>query len=498
MSLQVFLQAQLLGTEEFLGTHSSQRTGEPSTGAQDLIGRCAWLSLMTEVLPRALLSELKLSRMLLGSSSAEQFLLVLADETIPFADEFLTKAADAIGKLSGQTLRLIWSSTENLGSWPVARKRLDDALLAQSAAPLSAVSDSATVFSAFEGDDDTADTSYFVSFAERLPGAVKVGWSSETPAHLKWDEGQYQWALRDQSGVDEEGILFPRRFALDENGTDPASLMELSSRAEGTPGWAILRGDVDHFDVRLRRAATVEEHIHLSMLFKEFFAGELSLLCTLPDFWRKVTILVRGGDDFAVIGTWDALILLAREIERLFEKFVEANLQSFTGMEGKTITMALAIAPDVAAAPVPVFEEAGVQLRGAKALEAGTFYLFGRTLEWKRLSDAEELKSGLVRMVRVYGFDAEYIHDLASVYREAFSARATRRNKAIRLDKPWRTYMSLSRIMPLSRGPARGSKDFVNLRNSLIANLVGRKTAGFKLRPSARVGLEWARMAAGD
>jgi hypothetical protein len=52
--------------------------------------------------------------------------------------------------------------------------------------------------------------------------------------------------------------------------------------------------------------------------------------------------------------------------------------------------------------------------------------------------------------------------------------------------------------MPVSRGPARGAKDFLNLRNSLIANLVGRKTAGFKLRPSARVGLEWARMAAGE
>ena len=69
-----------------------------------------------------------------------------------------------------------------------------------------------------------------------------------------------------------------------------------------------------------------------------------------------------------------------------------------------------------------------------------------------------------------------------------------RRNKAIRVDKPWRTYMRLAKIMPISRGPARGAKDFLNLRNSLIANLVGRKTAGFKLRPSARVGLEWARL----
>ena len=66
----------------------------------DLIGRCAWLSLFCEVLPRALLSELKLSRMLLGSSSAEQFLLVLAEEDISRANEFLDRAADAISELS--------------------------------------------------------------------------------------------------------------------------------------------------------------------------------------------------------------------------------------------------------------------------------------------------------------------------------------------------------------------------------------------------------------
>src|SRR6201996_6799170 len=137
MSLQVFLQAQLLGTEEFLGSHTNQRSSEHSRGAEDLIGRCAWLSLMTEVLPRALLSELKLSRMLLGSSSAEQFLLVLAEEDIPRADEFLGRAAEAVAELSTNTLRLVWASTENLGAWPVARKRLDDALLARTSAPLS-------------------------------------------------------------------------------------------------------------------------------------------------------------------------------------------------------------------------------------------------------------------------------------------------------------------------------------------------------------------------
>jgi CRISPR-associated protein Csm1 len=487
MSLQVFLQAQLLGAEEFLTARSSGH----SESMADLIGRCAWLSLFCEVLPRALLSDLKLSRMLLGSSSAEQFLLVLAEEDIAHANEFLGRAADAVVQLSGDTLRLIWASTENLGAWPVARKRLDDALLAKNSAPLAPNADLSFFAPLGELPERDRD-SYFSAFAQNLPSASRVGWSADRPAHLSWGEGQYSWRLEEQSSADDEAILFLRRFALDEAGSHPSSLVELGQRAEGAPRWGVLRGDVDHFDFRLKSAGSIEEHIHLSVLFKEFFAGELALLCTLGDFWRKVSILYRGGDDFALIGTWDALVMLAREVERLFEKFVQEKFESFPSLEGKTISMAVAIAPDLEASATAVFEEAGVQLRAAKATEAGSFHLFGRTLEWKRLSDAEELKTGLVRLVREFGYPPAYINDLAAVYREAFSARATRTSKAIRVDKPWRTYMRLSRIIPQAR-----SKELNNVRSTVITNLVGKRTAGFKLRPSARVGLEWARLAAG-
>src|ERR1700685_1510493 len=157
MSLQVFLQAQLLGTEEFLAT--------PFTGVQggtaDLFGRCAWLTLLCEVLPRALLAELKLSRMLLGSSSAEQFLLVLAEEDIPRADEFLARAAEAIAELSMNTLRLVWASTENLGAWPVARKRLEDALLADTSAPLRGTKHFQQFFGPFSDRTVVAMGGYF-------------------------------------------------------------------------------------------------------------------------------------------------------------------------------------------------------------------------------------------------------------------------------------------------------------------------------------------------
>ena len=503
MSLQVFLQAQVFGTEQFLAVEAAddgnsattpELNAEANGGLQDFTGRCAWLSLLCEVLPRALLAELKLSRMLLGSSSAEQFFLVLAEEVIPQANEFLTKAADAIAQLSGDTLRLVWATTENLGAWPIARKRLDEALGAKVSAPLAHVADPLAQFAPLPERVADAATDYFAEFGKHLPTAARVGWTYATPAQLLWDAGDFSWPLQDHSAADNEAILYPRRAAMDEDGTGGATLEELAGRAEGSPKWGVLRGDVDHFETPLRALGTIEEHIHLSALFKEFFAGELALLCTLPDFWRKVTILYRGGDDFAVLGTWDALVLLARELQRLFEKFVEQNAQSFPGLDGRTLSMALAICPDLHAPVAAVFQEAGLQLRAAKSTEAGTFHLFGRTLEWKRLVDAEELKAGLVRLVRDFRFQADYINDLASVYREAFTARAGKRGKgALRIDKPWRTYMRLSSVIPQARG-----KELNNVRNAVITNLVGKRAAGMKLRPAARVGLEWARLAAGE
>ena len=43
-------------------------------------GRLRWVSLLSEMLPRALIAELGLSKMLLGSSGGEQFLVVLPEE----------------------------------------------------------------------------------------------------------------------------------------------------------------------------------------------------------------------------------------------------------------------------------------------------------------------------------------------------------------------------------------------------------------------------------
>jgi hypothetical protein len=93
-------------------------------------------------------------------------------------------------------------------------------------------------------------------------------------------------------------------------------------------------------------------------------------------------------------------------------------------------------------------------------------------------------------LVKEFGYPAEYIHDLAAVYREAYSLQAMRRTKPMRMDRPWLTYMRLSRIIPASK-----QRELNTLRNGLITHLIGTKTANAKLRPSGRAGLEWARLA---
>src|SRR5918911_1176535 len=236
MSLQVFLQAQLTGANEFLG---NQGQGKQSS-LHSFIGRSTWLNLYCEVLPRALLAELKLSRMLLGSSSSEQFLLVLAEEDIPRANDLLTRAAEAVSSLSGNTLRLLWASTENLGAWPVARKRLDDALAAHIATPLSSLPE-ANVFEPFPPPVEKTAGNYFQTLAEGLPAAKTVGWSKENPAQLSWDSGDYSWPLTEQPGADNDTVLLPRRIALNDAG-ERASVHDLAQRAEGAAQWGILIG----------------------------------------------------------------------------------------------------------------------------------------------------------------------------------------------------------------------------------------------------------------
>jgi CRISPR-associated protein Csm1 len=480
--VQIFLQGKLLGINEFLLAPAG------ADGDRVFAGRAHWISLLSEILPRALLAELGLARILLGSSGGGQFLVVLPEEVRAASHEFLEAAAREIALLSDGAVKLLWSVTENLGDWSVVRRRLHDQMELLRGTPAAG---------GFEesGREQPADVvAYFASqMGWNLRDAETVGWSPETPGRVLVGTGKHVWNL---TGLT-DSLPFARHAAPNEEGSEPASPNELASRAVGVGTWGVLRGDVDNFDIRIRRAQTIEEHIQLSVMYKQFFAGELEVLCSMPEFWRKVTMIYSGGDDFAVYGAWDSLIALAREMERLFRRFTESNLSEFPGAEAKTITMALSLAPAEDASLGSVFEEAGRRMEAAKSADKDCIWLLGRTLEWKQFTDAAGLKDLLLRMTTDFGCSPQYLHDLCGIYRETQSKMSKRQARRMGGERPWRYHRRIRRILSAARpfqGPARG--EYQKARTALIAELIGRSAVTVKLRPAGRVALEWARLSA--
>src|SRR3984893_8647172 len=181
MSVQILLQVNSSGPEDFL------LSGEP--GEPLFVGRLRWLNLLSEVLPRALIAELGLSKMLLGSSGGEQFLVVLPQEVRPQAEQFLAAARVQIRELSEGHLDLHWAITENLGDWTVVRKRLNEQFQQEQDTPLAATG--------FPANNHAAkpDPAYFEDLGQALRDATSVGWSPEAPAKVSAGKGKHSWSI---------------------------------------------------------------------------------------------------------------------------------------------------------------------------------------------------------------------------------------------------------------------------------------------------------------
>ena len=478
MSEQILLQGKILGIEEFLLSPPGGPAPARSSGEELLAGRSQWITLLCEVLPRALLAEFGYARILLGSSGGGQFLLVLPGESRDAAEEFLNGAARQLTELSGGYLKLRWSVTENLGDWSVVRKRLNEELQHKRSTPLAAAGDSA--FQPYiTAPVPDADNYFAKEMGVSMREAASVGWSPETPAMVHPGTGKHSWTLTPNLSLD--GITLAWHAAPSEDGRSTATVATLARRAQGRSLWGVLRGDVDSFGVRLRRLTSIEEHVQLSVLYKQFFAGELEVLCSMPEFWRKVTILYSGGDDFAVYGSWDALLLLAREVQRLFHRFTEENLKDFPGAEGKTISMAIALAPEMHYPIAAVYEDAGRNLELAKAADKDCIYALGRILEWRQLADAADLKDTVVKLAGDARMSRQLLTGLRSFYQTQEREGAAR---------TWRFQRRLTRILSGTR-----DREFQKLRTHLTNEIVGRKSGEVKLRPAGLVALEWARLA---
>jgi len=505
MSVQILLQGKLLGSEDFLLFPPADRDNRAFEA------RSMWLALLGEAIPRALLAELELPTLLLGSSGSDRFLVILPDQArADRAAAFLARVSELLSGVTAGRMRIAWSSTENLGDWTVVRKRLEEGMRAHSQArpaepgffepyvPSGPGADriprdlrdapaiawgfdiaSLICSGAAATKKSGAETTPPETTPPETPEAAEPAEtaSAEPPAHLTWDVGA-------------DAALPVARHAA-RSGEAVALPKDLARRARGEKLWAVLRGEVDDFGTRMRRVQSVEEHVHLSMLYKQFLAGEIELLCSQGQYFQRVTVLYSGGADFALFGAWDSLAGFARELERVFARFAQEQLKDLPGAEAKTVTMALAIA-EPGEPLARVYEDCGRDLAIARATDKDCFHMLGRVLEWKQLNDAADLKDAVVQINEEFRGGRVFLGQLRNLYKkvEASAGSATPADEERLMARALRFQRRFARV-----GNKR-EREFQKLRSHLMKEMAGRRIKGrLKLRPEGLVALEWARLA---
>jgi CRISPR-associated protein Csm1 len=469
MSAQILLQGTLLGGEEFLLAPPADRDNRLFEA------RSMWLALIGEVVPHALLAELQLPPLMLGASGGDRFLAILPDQArADAAGAFLTRVSQCFGDATSGRMKVVWSATENLGDWTIVRKRLQDGMR-------------------FGTSARAAEPGFFDAFlpagheADRIPRDLRdasgIGWSFDFPALIAAEGGAPRWNIGHNAAV---GDLSVTRHAA-RNGEAMASTKELARRSGGRKLWGVLRGEIDDFGTRMRRLQSVEEFVHLSMLYKQFLAGEIELLCSQPDYFQRVTVLHSGNADFAVYGSWDALAGFARELERVFARFAQENLKELPGAEAKTITMALTIA-EAGASLARTWEDCGRDLEIARAADKDCFHVLGRVLEWKQLNDAAELKDAIVHLNEEFRGGRQFLAQLRNLYKRVEAPD--------RIDEERLMGRAARFQRRFARVASRREREFQKLRAHLMKEMAGRSLrGGLKLRPEGLVALEWARLA---
>jgi len=396
------------------------------------------------------------------------------------AGEFLTRANVVLSEATGGRVRIVWSSTENLGDWTVVRKRLSEGLRISLRPAVSA-----------EGFFEPAAAP--VSSADRIPrnlrDAAAVAFSFDFAALIAAPEAEtdpsvLRWDLGGHASL--ASISMARHAAR--NGDIPATPKELALRSSGAKLWGVLRGEIDDYGNRIRRASSVEEHVSLSMTYQQFLAGEIELLCSHADYFRRVTVLEAGSADFALFGSWDALAGFARELERVFARFAEENLKDLPGAEARTLTMALTLA-EPATPLARVWEASTRDLSVAKATDKDCFYILDHVLEWKQWKDAAELKDALVQLNEEFHGGQHFLVQLRNLYRKVESPDPDGTGDE-------RLMVRAARFQRRFSGVAnRREREFLKLRANLMKEMTGRKSRGkLRLKPEGLVALEWARL----
>jgi CRISPR-associated protein Csm1 len=253
------------------------------------------------------------------------------------------------------------------------------------------------------------------------------------------EEDLYDDRLRDLEDIPEPG--------------DPKTLSQLAALAlaptdtpgkfQGLEALGVLKADVDNLGLlltcgvpeakfTLSRLATLSRQLHF------FFCLYLPhLLARRAEFQNTYTVFA-GGDDLFLIGPWNRILPLAREIRDRFADYVAHNPQVHLSA-GLTLKRAPTPMDQLASSA----EEA---LKHSKNAGRNRLTLFGETVPWEKVGELEYIKDTLTRWLAEEWLTAAMLYRLNDFIRLAATEQRLTAGGPTHLDDlaclKWRAHLA--------------------------------------------------------
>jgi CRISPR-associated protein Csm1 len=176
----------------------------------------------------------------------------------------------------------------------------------------------------------------------------------------------------------------------------PVSFNAIANESRGDKLLGYVKGDVDNMGKILREGFkdsrfSISRFTTLSRSLETFFSGFLQIEMERP--YDKIYTIFSGGDDFFVVGPWDAAVEFVKEIRKKFTDFCAEN-PGFTFSAGVVL----------AKPPEPISycaEMVNEKLKESKRKEGKSgVTIFDQTLGWDELRKLTEEASRIIEWLK--------------------------------------------------------------------------------------------------
>jgi CRISPR-associated protein Csm1 len=235
------------------------------------------------------------------------------------------------------------------------------------------------------------------------------------------------------------------------------SFDDFAEKAEGIKKWSVLRMDVDNlgkiFSKGLGKNRSISRISTLSSMFSLFFAGRMEKIC---ENYENTYVIYSGGDDAFIVGQWDIIPTVAKNIYTCFKEFTCQN-------ENITISGGIFIAPDT---KYPLYKAAylaGEALDKSKNGGRDKITFFDKDVTWEDFDEIEKMKGYIVSAIIDKHVSRALIFRLAEAFDDYKSIEGEKKS----VFRIWRLIYNLNR---LARRHKEAEQELKKIEKSFIAD----------------------------